>query len=133
RLAGFVTAAVELGQRQPFGRRLRELSVVAAAANGERRTRDVTAARRETACRGQLAEQIAVALARPAADNQDAARAPASVPDRRHEELERFCLKLFRCERARQLAACRGVEAGDGRRRLVLVPRENQQISIDSG
>ena len=133
RLTGFVAAPVELRQRQPFRHRLRELGVVAAATDGERRTRDVTAARRQTACRRELTDQIAIALARSAADDHHAARAPASVPDRRHEELERLRLKLFRRERARQFAGRGGIETGDGRRRLVLVPRENQQISIDSG
>ena len=110
RIVGLVAAAIELGERQPFGDRLRKIRGDSLPANHERRARHVALPRGQAAGGGQLPQQIGAALAASAADDRDAARAPARVGDRREEQLVRFGLEFLRQQRAPEFAAGRRVE-----------------------
>ncbi len=65
RIVGLVAAAVELGERQPFGDRLRQIGGIALAAHDERGARHVPLTRGQPAGRRQLAQQVGAALAAP--------------------------------------------------------------------
>ena len=128
RVVRLVAAAVELGERQPLGDRLRQIGGVALAAHDERRARHVPLTRGQPAAVASLRSRSVPRSPPPAADERDPPRPPARIRDRREEELVRLALKLRRRQRARQLAAGRRVEARQRVGALALEPRHDQQV-----
>ena len=131
RIVGFVAAAVELGEGQPFGDGLREIGGGRAAADHERDAAGRALTRRQPARGRQAAQQIGAALRGAAADDHHPPRAPFRVGDRCERQLVWLGGKLLRGERAGKLAARGRIQIGHRCSPLALEQRHDQQVGVD--
>jgi hypothetical protein len=123
-----VGAAVELRERQPFGRGLCQLRDVAPPTNDERHAADPFLPGRKTSGSCELSDELAATvLASPRSDERHPPGAPLAIGERCHENIEWLALKLAARQRARDFATGRGIESRYGGAGIV-EPRDDQKV-----
>ena len=138
-IARLVAGAVELGERQPLGHRLRKAGDVDVASRiGLARPQhepDVPhppLTRRQGSDRGDPPGQTGIeAPLRTAAHEHDTACLPAVIDHRGDELVEELGGELAGCKRPRDLAARRVVQARHRLGRVAFEPRHDDQLDVE--